>query len=61
MIVVTSTYYDSIASVMPRVEELEPGTRTYAIYFVFPTEIEAAAARGLELIEYGLQENVINR
>lgn len=49
-----STYYDSLASVMPELKTLEKGKSEYKLYFVFPKEINTDRIEKFKLIKNGL-------
>ena len=49
------TYYDSLASVIPKEEKLKNGISTWKLYFVFPEHLKARKIEQFRVTDYGLR------
>ena len=55
----SATYYDSLASVIPRRELLKNGNTSYKLYFVFSEALMDQELDGFKIIKYGLTKREI--
>lgn len=51
-----STYYDSLASVMPEIKKLDKGKNVYKIYLVYSDSIDISGVKSFELTNFGLSK-----
>ena len=52
------TYYDSLASVEPKTEELKRGNSIYNLYFVFAEEVGTKEIQNFEIQDFGITFDV---
>ena len=50
----SAVYYDSLASVMPEIENLKSGLTQKNLYFVFPESLRGRKLRDFKITSYGL-------